>query len=75
MAPGVNSDFASYWEFGGVEVQNSQIDSLTTQWLQAMDSPCLTPLPPPLQGQQMLMEVWVCGSRCDLRFCIILGIR
>ena len=57
MSPGVTSDFASYWEFGYVEVQNSQIELLTTQRLQSMDSPCLTPLPPPLQGQQTLKEV------------------
>ena len=75
MAPGVNSDFASYWEFGDVEVRNSQIDSLTTQQLRSVDSPCLTPLPPPLQRQQILMEVLYCGSRCELRFCILLGIR
>ena len=75
MAPGVTSDFASYWEFGDIEVHNSQIDSLTTQWLRSMDSSCLSPLPLPLQGQRMLMEVWYCGgSRCDLRFCILLGI-
>ena len=75
VAPGVTSDFASYWEFVDVEVQNSQLELLTTQRLRSMDSPCLTPLSPPLQGQQTLMEVWLCGSRCELRFCILLGIQ
>ena len=74
VAPSLISDFESYWGFGDVEVRNLHIDSLTTQRLWSMNSPCLTPFPPPLQWQQLLIEVCFRGSKADLRFWILLGI-
>jgi hypothetical protein len=68
VAPRLISDFESYWGFGDAEVRNFHIDSLTTQQLRSMDSPCLTPLPPLLQCQQLLIEVFFRGSKVDLKF-------
>jgi hypothetical protein len=74
VAPSLTSNFASYCEFGDVEVWNYQMDLLTTQRLWSMDSPCLTSLPPPLQGQRTPRVVRVCGSKFDFWFCILLQI-
>ena len=75
MDPRLSSAFALYWEFGDVEVRNSQIDLLTTQRLGLMHSPCLTPLSPSLYDQQSLIVVCFCASKSLLCFCTLLGIR